>query len=606
MEHRDRAQFVNITPFKRDVATFLLEITFWAFALGISFFGLTVLPIVGEEPRRAEVAREMIRSGDWLVPRQQGEFYCTRPPLQNWIIALSALISGGFSPFVVRFPSALATCVTAGICFYFAKRHLNLSTGITAGVAYLTMGLPLTFGQLGETDSLFTVVLASSLLLFYSGYTISAKRRALWWLAGFLCGLAALTKGVQGPVFYLACTLAFLAILRQWHVIFSWEYFGSIAFLCIPVMLWSVPYYLVSGWQHTREIWFGQVEERLVTDGLFKHLLSYPLATFVAMLPWSLSFFSYRKLSLQGQPEIRQLVVYLVVCLVVTFISLWVVPDAKPRYFLPLYPLAAILSAIPFGIPAETKSPACPPVWLGSIRMFFILTVGISLVLLVSLPLGWFVPASSIVSQVIPSPWASVTVLLISVGAAAVLRSACYKPDPLRLVAAVICFGLVLGLGHRLILLRIQEKRSFSPEAAINSVAATLPKPEQLISLDEIPARFRYFYPHFIPVVPQEKADQVLCSERSDFCIHGEWFRKQTDEFKRREVSPDFEKLSFRDGVVFCAKLGFEWQTIAIVPLGRTLSRDPQPVVIVGRRIDSKGPQSAESPVGTVDHTDHS
>jgi len=193
-----------------DVSILLVRMAFWGFAIGLPFVGLTMLPIDGEEPRRAEVAREMIMFGDWLVPRQQGGFYCTRPPFQNWCIAISSLVFGSFDPFVVRFPSAVATCVTGIMCFVFARRQLDETAGITAGVAYLTMGLPLTFGQRGETDPVFAAFLASSLLIFYSGYVNREKRKALWLIAGLLCGLAALTKGVQGPVFYVACTTGFL------------------------------------------------------------------------------------------------------------------------------------------------------------------------------------------------------------------------------------------------------------------------------------------------------------------------------------------------------------------------------------------------------------
>jgi len=290
-----------------DAGLVLVRMAFWAFAIGLPFVGLTVLPIDGEEPRRAEVAREMIILGDWLVPRQQGEFYCTRPPFQNWCIAISSMVFGSFEPFAVRFPSAVATGVMGIVCFIFTRRQLDDVAGITAGVAYLTMGLPLTFGQRGETDPVFAVFLGSSLLTFYSGYVNQKKRKTLWWIAGLLCGAAALTKGIQGPVFYVACTAGFLLVEHQWRHIASWEYLGSIAFICLVALLWTVPHYRVAGWAHTYEIWFGQVEERLVTAGLLKHMVFFPFATVIAMMPWSLLVFSYGKLRLHEHPRIRQL-----------------------------------------------------------------------------------------------------------------------------------------------------------------------------------------------------------------------------------------------------------------------------------------------------------
>ncbi|MGQ9846759.1 MAG: ArnT family glycosyltransferase, partial [Bacteroidales bacterium] len=50
--------------------------------------------------RYAEVAREMIRSGDWIVPHLNGEIYIDKPPLLFWLIALPSYIYGSVTPFI--------------------------------------------------------------------------------------------------------------------------------------------------------------------------------------------------------------------------------------------------------------------------------------------------------------------------------------------------------------------------------------------------------------------------------------------------------------------------------------------------------------------------
>ncbi len=57
----------------------------------IYFPRLTTLPVRGEETRWAEGADHMIRSGDWVVPRQQEIVYVDRPPLASWSMAAVAL-----------------------------------------------------------------------------------------------------------------------------------------------------------------------------------------------------------------------------------------------------------------------------------------------------------------------------------------------------------------------------------------------------------------------------------------------------------------------------------------------------------------------------------
>ena len=64
------------------------------------------LPLRGEEPTRAQIAFEMLERGDWIVPREQGDPFLSRPPLQNWTIAASYLIFGSREAWVLRLPSA--------------------------------------------------------------------------------------------------------------------------------------------------------------------------------------------------------------------------------------------------------------------------------------------------------------------------------------------------------------------------------------------------------------------------------------------------------------------------------------------------------------------
>jgi hypothetical protein len=48
------------------------------------------------EERRAEVGREMVVSGDWIVPHLNGEPFVTKPPLHYWVVVLSFMLTGKF------------------------------------------------------------------------------------------------------------------------------------------------------------------------------------------------------------------------------------------------------------------------------------------------------------------------------------------------------------------------------------------------------------------------------------------------------------------------------------------------------------------------------
>src|ERR1051326_6223133 len=79
-------------------------------ALVVACYGVRIadLSIRGEESRWATVAMEMQRTGDWVVPRQPGVPFLSRPPMGSWLIALAAHLPEEFDALAMRLPSVLA------------------------------------------------------------------------------------------------------------------------------------------------------------------------------------------------------------------------------------------------------------------------------------------------------------------------------------------------------------------------------------------------------------------------------------------------------------------------------------------------------------------
>ena len=132
---------------------------------------LTTLPIRGEETRRAEVATEMLQTGDWIVPRQQGQPFLSRPPLGSYPIAVLEMVLGTGSLLAVRLPSVIATWLTTLLIYGYSRRFLSRLGSLAAGFAFATMGMVLQLGRLAETDAIFTFFVSGSLLLWHWGYT---------------------------------------------------------------------------------------------------------------------------------------------------------------------------------------------------------------------------------------------------------------------------------------------------------------------------------------------------------------------------------------------------------------------------------------------------
>ena len=131
---------------------------------------LDALPLFGEEPRRALIAREMVESGDWLVPGTQRQFLPSRPPLQNWMIAILGLITGSFDIWSARIPSVVCTFATAVLIYGYLRQQTGRLGSSSAAISFLTMTLVMEFGRSAETEAVFSLFVAGSLLLWHWGY----------------------------------------------------------------------------------------------------------------------------------------------------------------------------------------------------------------------------------------------------------------------------------------------------------------------------------------------------------------------------------------------------------------------------------------------------
>ena len=120
-----------------------------ALVLAVYFSRLTDLTIRGEESRWARVAQEMLDSGDWIVPRQQGDPFPDRPPLNSWAMMLASRLTGQLDLVAIRLPTVIATLLITLLIyclwtkFSLATRRVRRRSGIPdddPGIAAGTAG----------------------------------------------------------------------------------------------------------------------------------------------------------------------------------------------------------------------------------------------------------------------------------------------------------------------------------------------------------------------------------------------------------------------------------------------------------------------------------
>jgi dolichyl-phosphate-mannose-protein mannosyltransferase len=152
-----------------------------------------------DEPREAEMAREMLVSGDHVVPRLAGEPFLEKPPLFYWLVVTAYRVAGGPSEASARIVPAIAGFLCLFVTFAMARRLFGEGTALLAALVLLTcfesfwlarrtlIDMPMTFAILLACDALHRVLTAE-------------RRTPPGWLAVAAAALggALLFKGVVG------------------------------------------------------------------------------------------------------------------------------------------------------------------------------------------------------------------------------------------------------------------------------------------------------------------------------------------------------------------------------------------------------------------------
>src|ERR1700674_1605132 len=155
-----------------------------------------------DEPRYAEIPREMLATHDFVVPRLNGVPYFENPPLLYWANAASFAVLGE-TPFAARLPTRLAGLGTTLLVLFAVGRLWGHRAGLFAAVFFLVSPLAFTFSRLNLTDGVLTFFFTATLVA--GDETLQARARgrstfALSALTGALAAGAFLSKGLVGIV----------------------------------------------------------------------------------------------------------------------------------------------------------------------------------------------------------------------------------------------------------------------------------------------------------------------------------------------------------------------------------------------------------------------
>lgn len=192
-----------------------------------------------DEGRYAQIPKEMLDRGEWVVPTLQGEPYLDKPPLMYWLVRLS-YEAFGVSESAARLVPAVCVHLTILAVYLLGRRSVGAKAALWAATLLTVAPGFIGIARLLLLDGLLTLCVTLSVLCGFEAVR-AGKLKPGWWLASALCsGLGFLTKGPISEVLLFPPLLAF-ALLSRSTARVGWRHLLLFAAVVVGV---NVPWYV--------------------------------------------------------------------------------------------------------------------------------------------------------------------------------------------------------------------------------------------------------------------------------------------------------------------------------------------------------------------------
>lgn len=324
------------------------------FCAFLFFYGAGQFGLIGaDEPRYAQVAREMLERHDWITPTLGGHAWLEKPPLYYWqaMLAYSVL---GVSDVSARVPAAIdATLLVIAVYLFF--RRFRRGVEVDAALVTASCAGVVGYARAASMDMALAAAFAIGMLTWWA-WRESGKR--VYLALFYLCmALGMLAKGPVAPFLAAVVIVLFAAAARELRLIVRTLWLPGILLFCVIALPWYFAVQMRNP-QFFREFILEHNLARFASD-LYHHrepFWYYLPVTAVALAPWTVFviaavvesvqvWWAGRK-SVASDPDFELQFCLFACCWLIAPVVFFSISQSKlPGYILPAVPAGAVLLA---------------------------------------------------------------------------------------------------------------------------------------------------------------------------------------------------------------------------------------------------------------------
>ncbi len=300
----------------------------------------------GEEGRRVLPAVGMLKTGDWLVPQIGGEAYYRKPPLINWLVATSFLLTGEQTEQAARLPSVLFLLAFVAAIVWFGGDWLRLEARLIAAIIFLTSVAVIEKGRQIEIEAIYIAQTSLALLFWLALWAGGRSRWALWLVPSFFLMIGMLTKGPALLVFYYVPVVGVLAYSRRLRALVSVPHLVSLAVSLGLPAVWAHLALVEAARHQTAAHLSSELVWRLTALNIdWAQWTRNAAKSFVNLLPWAvfLPLLWRRDFLAHLATDRLPLLKGARLGLVLSFLAITFIPGNSARYGLPALGLMSLL-----------------------------------------------------------------------------------------------------------------------------------------------------------------------------------------------------------------------------------------------------------------------